>query len=700
MKHYWRHLTGVFAIVGGLIAPACASIGRPDGGARDTEPPVFVSSRPAPGSTGVSTTRITAFFDENIQLDDAFNKVIVSPVQSTPPSVSANGRRLSVELRDTLVPDATYTIDFGDAIKDLNEGNVLDGFALDFSTGTVIDSLRISGMVLAAENLEPAQGMIVGVYRSDSVLPDSTVRTRQLERVARTNQLGQFTVRGLAPGQYRIYAINDINRDYKWDRTEDVAYADVLLTPSVEDIEVSDTLRASDGTDSIVSRPGLRYLPNDLLLTWFNEGYRAQYLKDYARPTRRTITLGFGATCDSLPEISVVNDTTPGSRRITPRPDWLLAQINPTRDTMQYWITDSTVYAVDSLRLAVRYQKPDSLEQLQWTTDTLRFFFRDPKPKEDKKKKKKEQKELEERLAALADSLGTDSVLPDSLLAPPPPMEFIGIKTLGGSTQDVHLPVRIEFDRPVATLDTAAIHLEIFGDSTYSAIVPPVLTPDSTNLLRRSFPYEWEPGAKYRLSIDSAAIVGIYGLHNKPFRHEFTVKPEEDYSAVDFHVIGLPQGTPAFVELLGSSDKAMYKATVGPDGHALLRHLNPATYYARLIVDRNDNGRWDTGVLDSIQPEDVYYYPKALKLKKNWDVAQDWDLNAIPVDAQKPEAIKKNKPKLRPGEKRPRNEEDEEEEDDEFGSGNFINNSGTGYRGGNNRAGGGGLQQMNGSGRR
>lgn len=683
MRFSWRHLLALLSVAGGLLAPACASIGRPEGGARDETPPVFVSARPAPGSTDVGTTRFAVFFDENIQLDDAFNKVIVSPAQTTPPAVSANGRRLSVELRDTLIPNTTYTIDFGDAIKDLNEGNILDGFALDFATGPSIDTLRISGMVLEADNLEPAQGMLVGVYSVDSVLADSTVRTLRMERVARTNQLGQFTVRGLHAGRYRLYAINDINRDYHWDRSEDVAWYDFDISPSVEAIEVTDTLRSSQGTDSLVTHGGVRYLPNDVLLTWFNEGYRAQYLKDYARPTRRTLTLGFGATCDSLPQISVVNDTTPGARRIDPRPDWLLAQINPTRDTLRYWITDSMVYRTDSLRLAIRYQKPDSLEQLQWTTDTLRFFFKDPKPAKEKKKKKK---------AEEADSLGADTV------PPPPPIEFLNLRAGGGSSQDVHLPVVLEVDQPLASIDTAAIRLEVLEDTLYIPVEPPRLLSDSLNLLRRRLAYDWTPGAKYRLTVDSAAITGIYGNFNKPFKHEFSVKPEEEYSSVDFNITGL-DSVPAFVQLLNGSDAPVYFARVA-DGHAVLRHLNPGTYYARLVADRNGNGRWDTGILDSIQPEDVYYFPKALKLKKNWDVAQDWNVNELPVDMQKPLAIKKNKPKLRPGEKRPG--EDDEEEEDEFGSSNFINNAGYGNnrRGNNsyNPAGGGGLMQNNGMG--
>ena len=174
--------------------------------------------------------KIELFFDENVQVKDAMTKVVVSPAQINIPQITANGKKLTVSLRDTLIPNTTYTIDFSDAVSDLNEGNELDGLAVSFSTGDTVDSLQISGMVFEARNLEPAQGMVVGVY---SNLDDSAVRTLQLERIAKTNQKGQFTIRGLKPGKYRIYAINDLNRDYHWDRSEDVAFYDVLVSPSV-----------------------------------------------------------------------------------------------------------------------------------------------------------------------------------------------------------------------------------------------------------------------------------------------------------------------------------------------------------------------------------------------------------------------------------------------------------------------------------
>ncbi len=250
-KRYHRWALGAIA----CALTACASIGRPEGGPRDTTPPEFTYSNPAPGSRNVKTTRIDVYFNENVQLDDPTNKIIVSPAQKTMPSLNAQGRRVTVELRDSLIPNATYTIDFADAINDLNEKNILDGFAIDFSTGQDLDTLRISGMVLAARNLEPAQGMLVGVY---SKLDDTTLTTLPFERVARTNQYGQFTIRNLKPGQYHIFAINDVNRDNHWDRSEDIAFYDLTISPTVEDIEVTDTLRSAQNTDSLVTHRGIR----------------------------------------------------------------------------------------------------------------------------------------------------------------------------------------------------------------------------------------------------------------------------------------------------------------------------------------------------------------------------------------------------------------------------------------------------------
>ncbi len=668
-----------WAVISTLMA-ACASMGRPEGGPRDEVPPKFVRSDPAPGATNAMPKRMSVIFDENIQLEDAFTKVVVSPAQKQPPTISANGRRLTVDFRDTLLPNTTYTIDFADAIKDLNEGNILDGFALDFSTGDTIDTLRISGMVLEAKSLEPAQGMLVGVY---SNLADSAISTLPLERIARTNQYGQFTIRNLKAGKYRIFAINDLNRDYHWDRSEDVAFYDAIVSPYVENIEVTDTLYANDGGDSLVTRPGVRYLPNDILLSWFNQEYKSAYLSDYKRPERRRITFNFGAPADTLPEIRIVDGAgTPGSDIS----EWALLKANATLDTLEYWIADTAIVASDSLRLSVRYLRTDTTDQLTWKTDTLRFNFRDPADK--KKKKKKKEEDDKPRFTV-------DTVTGDTTFLPPADMEYLSIKNLGGSAQELNKPLIIEAGLPLASLDSTGLRLQIQVDTLWKN-VPVNFRPDSANLLmRRRADIEWQPGSKYRLEIDTLAAMSIYNVWNRPFSTEFTVKQPEDYSKLIFTLPGL-DSIQAVVQVLNSSDAPVYEAVKASGSTRVeIPFIAPGTYYARLIIDANANGKWDSGrLLDSIQPEEVYYFAKKLELKKNWDIEQEWNIYELPVDAQKPYAIKKNKPKLKRGEKAP----GEEEEEDEFGNGSydpFSGQSGNRGNGGFGGFGGGGLRPAN-----
>lgn len=648
-----------------LAVAACANMGRPEGGPRDELPPVYVRSNPALGQLNFSGNKITVDFDENIALDDAMNKIVVSPAQKTTPAISSNGRRVTIELRDTLQPNTTYTVDFADAVKDLNEGNVLDGFAIDFSTGETLDSLCISGMVFEAETLEPAQGMLVGVY---SNLSDTAITTLPLERITKTNQLGQFTLRNLKEGTYRVFALNDVNRDYHWDRSEDIAFYDVTVSPSSEPMTVTDTLvRANGLRDSLVTREATRFLPDDLLLTWFNEGYAAQYLKDYKRPERNKITFQFGVKADTLPILRLINTHRAGDEA----DDWSVLVASPTLDTLTYWITDTTLSALDSITLEARYQRTDTNDLLSWTTDTLRFNFREPRKKQEKKKKHDEE---------------ADTV--------PPPVPHTSLSVTSGNSQELNAGLRFTSQVPIARLDTSAIHLEVLIDTIWYQMMRPSFTLGSPlQPMAYSAPYDWEEDTKYRLTIDSAAVVDIYGLDNDKLVHEFTTRKSDDYSSVRFDISGL-DSRPAIVQLMTSADKPVASAPV-VNGVADVQYLSPGTYYAKLFVDSNGDGLWTTGsLLDSIQPEEVYYFPKKLTLKKNWTIEQSWDINELPIDQQKPREIIKNKPKRRKGERDEYSgsSADDEEEDPFFDdpfmnsatrSGNLINSSG--YYDGTNR---------------
>lgn len=617
----WMRITLIGALA--LIVAACASIGRPEGGPRDHTPPEFVRSNPSPGSVNVHRSKVEILFDENIKLEDIANKLVISPAQKQTPAVSSNGRRISVELRDSLQDSTTYTFDFSDAIRDLNEGNILNGFALDFSTGPTIDTLRISGMVFEARNLEPAQGMVVGVY---SNLSDTSLTHLPLERVAKTNQYGQFTIRNLKPGKYHLFAIDDRNRDWHWDRSENIAFSSVTVSPSVEPTEVTDTLLASDGSDSIVVRTAYRYLPDDLLLTWFNENYKPQYLRDYERTDNRRATFKFGATSDSLPDITVINGPKAG-RKLA---DLSVIETREGLDSIVYWLRDTVLVNQDSLLVEARYLRTDTLERLSMETDTLKLFVKGAGRKKKNQEKKKEK----------SDTL-------------PPPVKLLEFKALSPGQQDLNLPASFEAAEPLEFIDSAGWRLEMAVDTLWEPVKGARLMQDSMMVRRYNLDVKWEPGARYRFTADSLAIRNIYGEWIKDFRHEFTVKLPEDYGNIifgitDIDALGLPDSANVVVELLNRNDQPIQTKPVDASGEVVFTFVTPDTYYARAFIDRNHNGIWDTGnMADSIQPEDVYYYPKKINLRKNWDIDQEWSLTETPVDLQKPNEIKKNKPKNR-----------------------------------------------------
>ena len=213
MRRILKHIVVWTAAV--LLIAACASVGSPDGGPYDETPPVFLGCTPKPFALGVKEKRVTLEFDEFIKIEKAAEKVVISPPQVTQPIIKTSGKSIIVELDDSLKANTTYSIDFSDAIVDNNEGNPLGNFALLFSTGEQIDTFAVSGTVLNAQNLEPIKGILVGLH---SNLADTAFTKLPFDRVSRTDADGRFTVRGIAPGKYRAYALQDANQNYRFDQ--------------------------------------------------------------------------------------------------------------------------------------------------------------------------------------------------------------------------------------------------------------------------------------------------------------------------------------------------------------------------------------------------------------------------------------------------------------------------------------------------
>ena len=597
---------GLIVLFLAAILYSCANMASPNGGPYDEAPPKFIRSIPAPDEINFKGKKIEIEFDELIQLDNAMENVIITPPQKLLPVIRAAGKKIIVQLKDTLKENTTYTLDFTNSIADNNEKNVFENFTLAFSTGNQIDTLEISGVLLNAENLEPMPGITIGLH---SDLDDSAFVKLPFVRTSRTNDKGRFTIRNIAGGTYRLYALNDVNRDYKFDQPgEEIAFLDSVVVPTFEFSTRQDTLWKDSLTiDTIKTVEYTRFLPDDIELRLFKEDFIRQYILKPERQVENKFTLRFNAPLDTTPLPRPINFE-------PEREDWFFVQKADQDKSIHYWLTDSTVWKQDTLLVAVEYPKSDSLNVLRPQLDTLQLTMR--RRPEPKKKRKKDDE--------------------------PEPVVFLGMNVKAPSKMEVFDTLSIAFDEPLEEVNKEMFHLEIKVDSLWEA-VDFDLVQDSLNTLSYRIERTWGYDESYRFGVDSATIHSLYGKWNDGFSGEFTTKKEEEYGKLYINIPGVD--SLAFVELLDGSDRVVRTSSV-KNGDVLFFDLKPDKYYARIVLDTNANGKWDTGNYAlKRQPEEVYYLPKMLEIPANWGVEEYWDIKAVPLYQQKPMDITKNKPK-------------------------------------------------------
>lgn len=603
---------------------ACASTGMPDGGPYDETPPKFVRANPEPNAINSKRKKISIEFDEFIKLDKASEKVIVSPPQNETPEVKVSGKRVLVEFFDSLKANTTYTIDFGDAIVDNNEDNPLGNFAYSFSTGESIDTMEISGTVLNAADLEPVKGIQVGIHKD---LNDTTFSKIPFDRISRTDSRGHFNIKGIAPGTYRVYALMDGNQNYLFDsKTEAIAYLDSLVVPSMEGAVREDTIWNEIDTlayDTIYKINYTRFLPDNLILRAFKEENPLQYLIKSERPQLNRFSLYFSAKADTLPTLKGLDFD---------EKDALVIESNLRKDSLLYWIKDTTLCERDTLTLQLTYLATDTLGQLVPKTDTLRMVNKINKERRlamAEEARKKEEKERKKR-ARKGDTLRVKT-------------KFLSMNVDAPSAFDLNRNITLKFEEPVAHIDTSAIHMAVKIDSLWEDI-PFIFQTDSILPRQYQILADWQPGKEYRMQIDSLAIQGLYGLYTDKVENTLKVKTLEDYGTLYLNITGA--GPHAIVQLLNSSDAIVRQQPVSRQNTCDFYFLQPNTkYYIRLFNDDNQNGVWDTGNYEAKrQPEEVFYFPKVWEMKANFEFEETWDVQDIPLDKQKLDEIKKQKP--------------------------------------------------------
>jgi len=247
MSNIYRNILILcLSLLTALLVVSCANKGvGPQGGPKDTIPPVIKQEIPVNRTVNFTGTEIVLQCNEYLQVKDVANQVLISPPMRRTPTVKALGKKIIVTFEEPLRDSTTYMIDFGKAICDLNEGNPIDGYSYAFSTGPVIDTLELSGVLIRAEDLNPVEGMMVGLH---SDLRDSAFLTETFVSIARTDENGAFTFRNVSPGRYHVYALNDVSKDYVYQPGEGLAFLDTVFSPVAIDTMVLELRPRRDTT--------------------------------------------------------------------------------------------------------------------------------------------------------------------------------------------------------------------------------------------------------------------------------------------------------------------------------------------------------------------------------------------------------------------------------------------------------------------
>lgn len=586
------------ALLIGLSVYSCANKGYPEGGPKDTTAPKVIAEQPVSFSKNFNKKDIRIYFDEYVQLKEVNEKFIISPPQSKKPKVNLRGKYILVQILDSLRPETTYSLDFADAILDNNEGNPLGFYRYVFSTGNTIDTLELSGNVVDAESDEPVLNAYVFLYENHA---DSVPLLQLPNYMARTDSSGFFRVTNLRDAEYRILAVKDDNRDYKYTpEAEQVAFWDSLVRPVVIPMVRTDTVGVDSlGRDSVVTRQYLAYGPSNLYLRMFVETPTQLYMVDEARKQRQLLSFIFSIPGENNLQLQLLDTLVEG--------EWYLPEISAGKDTINLWITDSMIYKRDTLRLKLDYLRSDSTRKLVPYTDTIRLLFSDKKKGESSKRKKKEEK---------------------------PVIEFLRMDVKVAQEQDINRGLPLEFDRPIREEDLVNLHLSEKADTIYRPVEIKI-RKDSLKLRQYTLEADWKPENEYLLTADSATIYDIYGRHNNKLEKKFRARALESYGKLIVDLKGV-EGQ-ILLQLYKPDNKKtedgrkifdiVAEKIVEGNKQVEFDFLNEGKYRLRAILDKNRNGEWDTGLyLQKIQPEEVKYLPKEVNIKQNFDIEEEFDL--------------------------------------------------------------------------
>jgi len=498
-------------------------------------------------------------------------------------------------------------------VADNNERNPIDDLRFAFSTGAVFDSMRVAGYVKNALNQEPVEKALVLLHRKQeyTAFIDSIP-----DYIGTTNKEGFFMIDNIARGEYRLFALNDGDNSLTYNsNAELIAFADSLIVPSAKYVAEKDTI--IKGLDTLIVNGYVDYYPGDQYLMMFEEEKFDQYLDASKRNQANKCDFYFAEALSDSFRINLLKPTT--------TKEWSFLESNLKRDSITVWLTDTIISNSDSLKFELQYEVLDSLNQLVVKKDTIELIYTAPKSPKQKRKK-----------------------------SDVPEIPTINLSNnINSSAHDLYQRIQIEAPEPLSSFDLSKIRLFSVIDTVKTMI--PIVVEKDTNSIRKYFiEYEWEPNSSYLFQIDSAAARNIYGHPSNKTEQKFRTQKEDYYGKIYLTISGLSGA--AIVQLLANDkeEKILQKIQVLGDGKIEFPYLKPEKYIIRIILDSNKNGKWDTGFLAGYQqPESVVYYPKIIKLRSNFDIKENWEIDYNPnykkelidEEAEKEKARKKEQEK-------------------------------------------------------
>jgi uncharacterized protein (DUF2141 family) len=522
-----------------ILISGCAKRGSPTGGPKDTIPPVLVNANPKLNSTFFDSDEIRLTFNEWVKLDKVQDQLIISPpLEESSYEVkplSGVTKKVFLKFLDSLDSETTYTINFGNSIKDNNENNPLTFFNYTFSTGETIDSLYVRGKVKDAYNLDTDEYVSIHLYRVDTLYNDSIIFNDRPTYISNTLDSVTYQFQNLKEGKYLIIALKDIDNNYFFDPFNDkIGFIDSLIT-----------------------------LPRDSIIDFklFKEETDLIWDKPFFINSEK-IGFGYYGKLD-LDKIKIESN-------IPDSIEYSFIKSKET-DTINLWMSRNSL---DSLRF--------NLIEID-TTKLVTVKFDRTKD-------------------SLIDSL-TISSKTTSIIHPKESFKL-----------SYNIPLKIINDSMISIMDI-------------DSIAVPFSSSFDNDKGEIEIKFQVAPSDKYEVLIKPKAIFDIKGVSNDTLQYNVVSQTLEDYGNIFLDVIR-NSNSKFILHLLDSNNDIIREYNnVDQNNTYTFDLIRPGNYTFRLIEDLNENDKWDTGnFLKKIIPEPVYYYPKQLEVRPNWDLNEVFNL--------------------------------------------------------------------------